>query len=220
VACQSQVQALTGPTAAGLAALQLAWQSAGTTLGPAQAVWVLTRLAELHIALGDSAAAEQRFQQALALGHDDVYLRSAHADLLLDSGRPAEVLRALDGRGRADLLLLRLVLAAQAQRDPRAEGWSKELAARFEAASRRGDSTHDKEASRLALAQGRTAEALSLAVRNFAVQKEVADARVLLEAAIVARQPSAAQPVRDWMQALGLRHARLQTLLQSLEAAR
>ncbi len=220
VACQSQVQALTGQTAAGLAALQQAWQTGGSALAPEQAVWVLTRLGELHAALGDTAAAEQRFQQALALGHEDVYLRAAHADLLLDAGRPAQVLQALEGRGRADLLLLRLALAAQAQHDPRAEGWTRELAARFEAAARRGDSTHDKEASRLALAQGRTAEALALAARNFEVQKEVADARALLEAALAARQPAAAQPVRDWMKGLGLQHARLQALLAQLEALR
>jgi hypothetical protein len=136
----------------------------------------------------------------LALGLPDVYLQAAYADFLLDNGRPKEVLALLKDGARADVLLLRLALAAKAAGDPRAEAWSRDLAARFAAARARGDSTHEKEEARFALTlQGDPVRALALARSNFAVQREPADARILLEAAIAAGQPAAAAPVHEWL---------------------
>jgi hypothetical protein len=100
------------------------------------------------------------------------------------------------------VLLLRLALAAKAAGDGRAGACQRELAARFDAARQRGDTSHRKEEARFALAlQGDAARALPLARRNFAVQREPADARVLLEAALAAREPAAAEPALDWMAA-------------------
>jgi hypothetical protein len=54
--------------------------------------------------------------------------------------------------------------------------------------------------------------ALEIARENWFVQKELADARLLAEAAVEARNPAAAQPVIDWAAATGVRDARLDTL--------
>ncbi len=53
---------------------------------------------------------------------------------------------------RADVLLLRLALAAKAAQRPGAARWARELGARFDAARPRGDTSHRKEESRFALA--------------------------------------------------------------------
>jgi hypothetical protein len=168
---------------------------------PAQRLWALTRLAEIDERRGAHADAEAAFRDALALGLRDVYLLAAYADFLLDRRRPTEVIALLAGDGvRADVLLLRLAIAAKATGDARAAGWARELQSRFDASSARGDTTHRKEEARFALAVlGQPQRALALARENYAVQREVADARVLLEAALAAGQRGAAEPVLQWM---------------------
>ena len=58
-----------------------------------------------------------------------------------------------------------------------------------------------------------------LALENWATQREPADARILLEAALAARQPAAARPVLDWLDRTGLEHARIRALADQLEGA-
>ena len=219
-ACRAQVEAVTGQGAAAAARLRRAL-AAQPDAGPGERLWALTRLAETEERLGRHPEAEAAFRAALALNEADVYLMAAFADFLLDRGRPAAVLTLLKDSARADVLLLRLALAAQATGDANAVRWRSEMAARFEAAARRGDSSHRKEASRFVLAlQGDPAQALTLAQQNFAVQREPADARILLEAALGARQPEAAQPVLDWMAASGIESQALQSLATRLKGKR
>jgi hypothetical protein len=209
-ACRAQVDAATGQGAAASAALRSVLQremqremqregQAGRA-DPAELLWGLTRLAEIDLHRGDNAAAQAAFDQALSLGLDDVYLLAAHADFLLDQGRATEVVTRLKDRARADVLLLRLALAAKAAGDPRAAEATRELQARFDAARQRGDNSHRKEEARHALVlRGDVPLALKLARENFAEQREAADARVLLEAALAARDRSAAQPALQWL---------------------
>jgi hypothetical protein len=169
--------------------------------------------------LGRHDAAEAAFKRALALGLADGYLLAAYSDFLLDRQRPAEVLALLKGKERSDLLLLRLTLAAQASGAPNRANWEADLVARFTAASLRGDNLHQKEEARFALTQrGQALRALALARDNFAVQREPADARVLLEAAIAAGQPAAAEPVRLWLAESGIESQVLRKLAAQLAA--
>lgn len=227
-ACRAQVDAATGRAGAAADALRTALAAAdggapaqGDGESPEARLWAWTRLAETEERRGAWPAAEAAFKAALALGLPDVYLLAAYADFLLDRDRPAEVLALLQGRGSADVLLLRLALAARASGDAQAATHTQALAARFAAARQRGDSSHQKEESRFLLAlQGDTAQALQLARQNFSVQKEPADARILLEAALAARRPADAQPVLDWMAASGIESVALQGLAARLKALR
>lgn len=217
VACHAQVDAVTGRAMPAAAALRAALQK--PSLGPEERLWALTRLAETEERLGQFAAAEKAFSEAIKLGVADVYLQAAFADFLLDRGRAAEVLQLLaDGR-RADVLLLRLALAAKAARSAQAPALTAELAARFDAARQRGDTTHRKEESRFVLAlQGDVPRALALAQQNWREQREPADARILLEAALAARDRAAGQPVLDWMKTWGVQSVALQSLAAQLKA--
>jgi tetratricopeptide (TPR) repeat protein len=218
VACRAQVDAATGHAAEAAAALQDALQGA-TDADADERLWCLTRLAETEERRGAYAPAEAAFRAALTLGIPDVYLQAAYADFLLDRGRPTEVLTLLKDRGRADVLLLRLAQAAKLAGTPQAPALASEMAARFDAARRRGDTTHLKEESRFVLAvQGDPARALPLAEANFAAQKEPIDGRILLEAAVAARQPGAARPVLDWLAASGIQSVALQPLVERLKA--
>ncbi|MBI3347674.1 MAG: hypothetical protein HY020_10750 [Burkholderiales bacterium] len=217
-ACRAQVDAVTGRAEQAATALHAALQKA-VGAGSEERLWVLTRLAETEERLGQFAAAEKAFNEAIKLDVADVYLQAAFADFLLDRGRAAEVLKLLaDGR-RADVLLLRLALAAKAAREPQAPVLAAELAARFDAARQRGDTTHRKEESRFVLAlQGDVPRALALAQQNWREQREPADARILLEAALAARDRAAAQPVLDWMKAWNVQSVALHSLASQLRA--
>ena len=220
VACLAQVDAVTGHAAEAANHLRAALD-ANPQADAAERLWSLTRLAENEERRGAYPQAEAAFRAALALGLSDVYLQAACADFLLDRGRPAEVLTLLADGARADVLLLRLALAAKAAGTRDASRWRDALAARFDAARQRGDTSHRKEESRFVLAlQADTARALQLAQQNFAEQREPADARILLEAALAARQPDAARPVLDWMTTHRVESVVLQALVAQLKALR
>jgi hypothetical protein len=220
VACAAAIDGLTGRADTAARALDAALKAAADA-APEERLWALTRLAELDERRGDFAAAERAFRAALALAVPDVYLQAAYADFLLDRGRPGEVLALLKDGVRADVLLLRLAIAAQAAGDARAAGWVRDLAARFDAARARGDRTHEKEEARFALElQGDAPRALALARSNYAVQREPADARILIEAALAAGDPAAAAPAREWLTANRVESVPLRALVARLEATR
>ncbi|MBN8479572.1 MAG: hypothetical protein J0L91_11470, partial [Burkholderiales bacterium] len=80
-----------------------------------------------------------------------------------------------------------------------------ELAARVDAARRRGDAVHRREEARYALTvEGDASRAVALARANFAVQKEPADLRLLVDAASAAGDASALALARAWIDRTGL----------------
>jgi tetratricopeptide (TPR) repeat protein len=219
-ACVAQIESLTGRSDAAAERLRQALQQDRQADG-GQRLWALTRLAEAEQRLGRAPAAEAAYRQALALDAADAYLLAAYADLLLDQGRPADVLVLLKDQIRADALLLRAAIAAQALGAPEAARWRAELSARFDAAAQRGDALHQKEEARFVLAlQGDAARALPLAVKNFELQREPSDARLLLEAALAAKQPAAAAPALAWLQHTGHRDPLLDGLAAAAKAPR
>ncbi len=169
---------------------------------------------------GDAARAENHFRAALQATPEagsDSYLLAAYADFLLQQQRPQEVMRLLAAHTRADNLLLRYALALQAAKSPLASEHIRMLHLRFDAAMRRGDTVHQREQARFALhLQADAAMALQLALQNWQVQKEPADLRILLEAAIAAHQPEAAKAALAWLKQTGLQDQTLQALLQSM----
>jgi len=219
-ACLAYVDSLTGRASTAAQALRDALREASEA-EPAQRLWALTRLAEIEERRGAVTQAEAAYRKAVGLGRRDVYLLAAYADFLLDQGRPQEVLALLKDSERADVLLLRLAIAAKAAGDARGDGWARELQARFDATTARGDTTHRKEEARFALeVLGRPERALVLARDNYAVQREAADARVLLEAAWAARQRDAAEPALQWLRSTGVESPRLQALAARWNAPR
>jgi tetratricopeptide (TPR) repeat protein len=153
---------------------------------PEVRVWALTLAGEIAARRGDRTVAESHFRNALALDPCDAYLKAAYADFLLDQGRARDALPLVAGDTKNDALFLRLVLAEQRLADLRAsfEAHRTDLAERFDAARRRGDSVHRREEARFRLTVEHDAPgALVLARDNWTVQREPADLRILQEAA-------------------------------------
>ena len=199
---------------------------------PGVRIWALTQAAEIAERMGDMPRATEHYARALSeatnAGENDVYLKAAHADFLLDQGRAAEVKTLLSNETDFDPLLLRLALAehqlaeaGDAAAKSKAARHREELLDRFALAASRSDPTHWREQTMTALYLQHDAKAaLQLAQRNWAEQREPADARLLLAAAIQAQDRSAAQPALDWMQQTHIEDLRLQVLATTLGAMR
>lgn len=169
--------------------------------------------AELAERQGESQEAAGLYRSLLSQ-EPDAYTEGVLADVLLDQGRAADVLSLLRGRERNDGLLLRLAEASVAVNDSAAGARIEALRARFAAARERGDSVHRREEARFTLRLlKQPGPALRLAQRNWQVQKEPADARILLEAARAAGRPQAADDVRAFMRRWGWSDRRLEALL-------
>jgi tetratricopeptide (TPR) repeat protein len=199
VTCIANIGAVTGRALKSEQLLDLTLERSTNAPAGLQ-VWALTLLAEMAQRRDDRTIAEKRYKRALAMAPRDSYLLGAYADFLLEQQRPREVLAMLDSQTRIDGLLLRRALALQQTNNQRQLLATdvKELAARFAAAMQRGDTVHQREQARFELMlRHDPATALTLARRNWAVQKEAADIRIYLEAALQARD--SAKPVMDWV---------------------
>lgn len=217
VGCDAMTDGLNGKANAALQTLtaEFARHPQAT---PDEKLWVLVRLAEISQRLGKIDLAESYFKQAVALNISDTFLLAAYADLLLDQHHPEAVEALLKDRTRSDVLLLRLVFAEQTLKSPTAEQLTRTLAARYGAAQLRGDTVHQQEEARFALAVEHDApKALDLALKNWVVQREPRDARIVLEAALAAKKPAAAKPVLEWLGTSGIED---QTLLQLAQKIR
>jgi len=218
VGCMAYLDGTTGQATAAHRSLSAAL-AARKKASPEEKVWVLTRLAEMALSMGNSQQAEEHFQAALALDVRDQFLLAAWADFLLDHNRPAEVVELLRGWARSDILLLRLALAEKALLTPAAKKHIEALKARFDAAALRGDKLHQQEEARFNLyLLGRKEKALALAQENFRLQREPRDARILFEAALALGDPAAAKEAFEWLERSGYEEPGLRKTAQALKA--
>ncbi len=191
-----------------------------STLTGRERIWIATILAETAARTGAIREAEVSFSEAFKVGIKDQYLLGAYSDFLLDHRRYQDVISLLQSETRADGLLLRLALAEQALRLPAFKTHTAELTARFAASRERGTYLHVREEARFALALLHDAKlALPLAQDNWNVQREPADARILLESAFAAGNRTAAQPVLDWMKTNHVEDFRLRQLATQFQEA-
>lgn len=163
--------------------------------------------------LGRDREAERHFREALDQGIRDVYLLGAFADFLLDQARYEEARDLLDGDTRADALLLRLALAEQPLNSTRKQERMQQIRARFAAERARGEELHLREEARFTLhLLNQPVQALRIALKNWDLQREPADSRVVLEAALAAEDLEAAASVLEWLDEIGIEDVRLTTL--------
>ncbi len=182
--------------------------------------WVETLMAEMAARLGEDADAEALYRKALAAGEPDSYLLGAWSDYLLDHGRAPEVVRLLKDKGRVDALLLRYAIALKTLGAPDARAQADALRARFDAAMLRGDTVHQREQARFELAlRGDPRAAVKLALQNWAVQKEPADLRILVETAAVSGDATASKTALDWIAKTKIEDRAIAALAAKLKAA-
>ena len=94
------------------------------------------------------------------------------------------------------------------------------LKQRFDAATMRGDTVHQREQSRfeLRLMQNPN-KALQIAKLNWQTQKEPADARIFLESAIAAKDKAAMQTIMQWLASTHLEDVTLTKIMTKYKSA-
>ena len=215
LACAGHLRLYTGQAEQGMALLAQI-ESDAPSLPASFKAWVQGLLAEGAERLGQWNTAEAHYRKALGYTPQDNFLLVAYADFLLDRGRPKEVLALLADYSESDTAFLRLALAHAALATPQAARYKWVMAARFEAYTQRGSEFFGREQARYLthLAQD-PGGALAAAERNWAVQREPWDARVLLEAAQSARQPKAAAPVLAFIAQSKLQDPQIEALAKA-----
>jgi tetratricopeptide (TPR) repeat protein len=213
--CRAPLLGLRGQASKAAESIEAGLAGGGGELRP----WALSVAGELFQFGGDAARASADFESALKLYPTDDYSRGAWADLLLDERRPLDAVKLLVGHESNDALLLRLCLAQRAARVE--ESACPLISERVAATRQRGDVVHRREESRFALQVEKDArKALELARANFEVQREPADVRVLLEAAVAVGDLTAAEPAISWMRQTRFEWAPLRALVARLEAGK
>ncbi|HEX8611211.1 MAG TPA: hypothetical protein VF800_07970 [Telluria sp.] len=220
ITCVANVGTMTGRSAKSEALLETTLRR-NQEADAGMQVWVLTLLAEMAQRRGDAKTAEERFKRALALDARDSYLLGAYADFLLEQQRAPEVIALVKDHTRIDALLLRHALALQqgGAAGDALRNADAELKARFDAAMARGDTVHQREQARYELhIRANAKTALVLARQNWAVQKESADMRVLLEAAAKTGDKAAAAAVIDWVAKHAVEDVAVARLVRQIKA--
>ena len=160
--------------------------------------------------LGNDAVAEHWFREGLRAAPQDLYMRTACADLLLRLGRPAETLQLTAGHETMEPMLLRTVIAHRLLNDGAGSQGEALLLSAFDVEQRRGDAVHRREQARFLLDVTRQpAAALAAAEQNWQVQREPEDILILLRASKAAQRSPAAVSVLQFVKQTGLEDIRL-----------
>ena len=143
----------------------------------------------------------------------------AYSDFLLDQHRPQEVAKLLKAKTKIDPLLLRYAEALTAMHLPEGKIQIEAIRQRFDAAMMRGDTVHQREQSRFELRlMHNPKRALEIAKLNWEIQKEPADARVYLEAAMASNDKNATLPLIGWIESHHLEDTTLKKLMNDQSA--
>lgn len=206
--CLLTVRGLSGELSAALDAMETL-RAASAKQDPSIRSWFDIEYAEMLERAHRRDRARDCYVQALERTPGDPSLIAAYADFLLDSGAFADAETLTAPFLQIDALRLRHAIARKRQGKPTATDVAA-LAESFAAARRRGEALHLREEARFMLElRDDPPSALDLARRNWAVQKEPWDARLLLSAAQAAGDPRASKPVLEWIAGSKLQDARL-----------
>ena len=179
--------------------------------------WLQTLLAEISTREGKPQQAEKHFKRALAIPQRDPYLLRVYSEYLRNHHRASEVLSLLKHESHDDALLLELALAARKSgKKQQLITYKKALKERFQAEKLRGSTLHRREYARFLLdIEQQDKQALTLAKANWALQKEPADAHLLLDAAIKNRDLDSIQTIIDWQNRFHIQDQQLRSLLNN-----
>jgi len=178
-----------------------------TDRGPTAEVlaWTLSVRADLGLRAGALPEAQDMLTRAVALAPASDYTRLALADVLIARNQLAEAVKVLDAARPSVGVLLRRAIAQSRTHEGHAQDSLADLKERLTVSAQRGERTHLREETRLALefphdAAGDRQGALALARDNFNLQRETEDIRLFARAVVGARDPAALAALKEWLQ--------------------
>lgn len=218
ILCSAPIMAVTGQAEGAYSSLAELLPTANEEW-PSAVQWIRTMQAEISRALGRDEQAERHFLEGLASDPGDHYLLRSYADFLLDHGRAKEAVSLLREGTRDTGILLRAAIAAdRSGQAALADKWKTQLKSRFDENRLRGNPPHGQFEARFELElMNHPRRALELARANWEQQKQPSDSRVLLEAAIAAKDRAAAQAVLEFLGRHGTQDVVFERLKRQLE---
>ena len=217
--CSASLRALSGQTRQAYALLGMV-EDPGPKAPPDIRAWIEGLMADVAIQMGDTAAAEQHFKDALKWTPGDNFLIADYGHFLLDQHRYRDAIELIGADTQSDTSFLIVVTAENALGLPQATSDITQMDARFQSMAQRGDHVFMREQSSYMLhVKHDPVQALALAKSNWQNQRAPQDVRVYLEAALGAHQPAAAKPALDFIQRTGLKDVRLDPAIAQLLAA-
>lgn len=209
--CIAPVRSLRGDAAGAYAQLLGATRTA--RVADQTYAWAHSVLAELAVQLGNQDAAEQHLIATLSIDPEDIYAMSLLADLMLASGDAAGAARLIAAHESFESIDSLLVRAAIAERMLGGHVLADRMRQRIDGAAERNERLHVREEARFVLSvEGAPRRALSLAWENWAIQHELADARLLLEAGVAAHDTATIVAVTAWKTSIGVRDVKLDSV--------
>lgn len=175
-------------------------------LDPSLKDWALSLMGEIAMLQGDADGARKNLEAVLADTPDALRERLMLADVLLKQGASKEVTDLLQSAPPVDGVLIRRALAARASGDTAvAKETQAEVQAQVTQNLQIGLKAHAREDAMYFLWLAKEpAQALERAKINWALQHEIDDMRLLIDAADAAGQPAEALPVLAWMKEQGI----------------
>ena len=171
--------------------------------------WRHSELAEMHERAGNDETALRHWLSALQADRNDPFLASATADLLIRTGQAEDALRVLEPLPSLDPVLIRRAQAARQLNPADGTQLAQQVWQRLQLAEQIHGQAHPRELAQTARMLGYDQQALDWARRNWALQKEPLDARLLLLAAHATGATNSIAELQTWLQQTGLQDARL-----------
>jgi len=186
---------------------------------PATMTWVRMTQAETSEILGRYDDAIKFYEDALQASPQSFSVKRAFSDLLIHQKRFDDVITMVEQDFIDDGCLLMAAVAARgAAQTDKAKLWTDQLKQRFDETRQRGDQPHRRFVTRYFLDLTDNPKlALSESLANWANQKELVDARLVLRSAIADRRPESAQPVIDFLRECKCQDAASAQLISELE---
>jgi hypothetical protein len=189
----------------------------------ASQVWIGFHLGEAHRVANQPDRAIAVWQRLLQAHPQSHLLRLSLAELLNQQGQFQQAKAVATANSAqlhsnlTDALLMQALLASRGLKAPDEAALAQQMAARLQSQALRQESLIERPRLIYQIAYGQDlAGGLALSIDNWQLQKEPPDALLFVQAALALKQPRAAEPVVQWVQATGYTEPQLDRLIARL----
>lgn len=182
--------------------------------------WLAFHWGEAYRVAGDRAKARKIWENQLNKGAGGHAVRVALIDLLNSERQYADAWKINMTMPRSDALLVAAIQSSLGLKDGKDGALRSEFNQRLSQQRARGDSPNERPMIKFTLSvEGKAQEALAMAQKAWATEREPADALLFARAAIESGAPEQATALLQWQSATGYREPELDGLIRQIQQA-